>query len=206
MDSAVRRVDSGQCLWLLIFSAVITVLITRAYLAATGYPQVGGGTLHVAHALWGGLLLLAAVVAALMLDGGAARRWASIAGGVGYGLFIDEVGKLLTRNNDYFFRPAAGIIYASFALLVLLAARIRSIPEPTQDRARAAQLIAAGLADGLTQPQREQASRLIGDDPDARTQALSALLEHVPVREEHRWVRRSRAWLAALGHWMTRAP
>src|SRR3954469_12943764 len=192
MNSAVRRVDGAQCLWLLIFSAVITVLITRAYLAATGYPQVGGGTLHVAHALWGGLLLLAAVVAALMLDGGAARRRASIAGGRGYGLFIEEVDRLHTRDNDYFFRPAAGIMYASFALLVLLAARLRSGPDPARDQARAAQLIASGLVEGLTQRQRDEASRLIGSGTDARARALTDLLEEVPRREEPRWVGRCR--------------
>src|SRR4051794_6567037 len=205
MDSAVRRVDGVQCLWLLIFSAVITVLITRAYLAATGYPQVGGGTLHVAHALWGGLLLLGAVVAALMLDGGAARRWASIAGGVGYGLFIDEVGKLLTRDNDYFFRPAAGIMYASFAVLVLVAARLRSDPDPTQDQARAAQLIASGLAGGLTERQCAEAGRLIGDVTDARTRALTELLEGTPRREEPRWLRLCRSSLTEAGSWLSRA-
>ena len=31
--------------------AIATILITRLYLELTGYPQVGGGDLHIAHAL-----------------------------------------------------------------------------------------------------------------------------------------------------------
>ena len=42
---------------------MVAVVGTRWYLQATGYPQVGGGELHIAHMLWGGFLL---VVAALL--------------------------------------------------------------------------------------------------------------------------------------------
>jgi len=34
-----------------VVASVVTVLLTRAFLAATGYPQIGGGGLHVAHVL-----------------------------------------------------------------------------------------------------------------------------------------------------------
>ena len=39
-----------------IIIAIATILITRLYLQLTGYPQVGGGDLHIAHALYGGAL------------------------------------------------------------------------------------------------------------------------------------------------------
>ncbi len=45
-------------------AAVVTVMVTRALLAATGYPQLGGAGLHVAHVLWGGLLMAVAFVRA----------------------------------------------------------------------------------------------------------------------------------------------
>ncbi len=38
-----------------------TVIATRVYLELTGYPQLGNSVLHIAHALWGGLLLIIAV-------------------------------------------------------------------------------------------------------------------------------------------------
>ena len=38
----------------------MAVLVTRLYLTLTGFPKVGGGGLHLAHLLWGGLLMLAA--------------------------------------------------------------------------------------------------------------------------------------------------
>jgi hypothetical protein len=112
-----RSFDLHQHLTTLLVCAVATVLFTRALLAATGYPQVGGSSLHIAHVLWGGLLLLAALISALAFLGPAVLRLAAVVGGVGFGLFIDEVGKFVTKDVNYFYRPAISIIYVSFVLL-----------------------------------------------------------------------------------------
>ena len=47
------------------------------------------------------------------------------------GLFIDEVGKFITESNDYFFAPAAPIIYGAVLLLVLVWLRARRDDRPT---------------------------------------------------------------------------
>lgn len=99
--------------------AVSTVVVTRVYLAATGYPQIGGGPLHIAHLLWGGLLLLVAFSLLLAFQNPERKIWSATIAGVGFGLFIDEIGKFVTTDNDYFFEPAIAMIYVAFVLLYL---------------------------------------------------------------------------------------
>lgn len=67
----VRRDRGSRYLLFMIVSFAVTVAAVRLYLDAAGYPKVGGGGLHVAHMLWGGLLL---VVAALVTAAGASSR------------------------------------------------------------------------------------------------------------------------------------
>src|SRR5258705_4765691 len=92
----VKSADGPGYLQLLVLSGIATVLTTRTYLAIAGYPRIGTGTLHIAHVLWGGLLMLAGLASALLFVGTAARICAALLGGVGLGLFVDEVGKFVT--------------------------------------------------------------------------------------------------------------
>lgn len=120
----VKRLGAEQYVLLTLFSFALSVSGTRLFLALTGYPQLGGGDLHIAHALWGGLLLYIAALLPLIF----ANRWVYTAGavltGLGVGLFIDEVGKFITQTNDYFYPLAAPIVYAFFLLTTLLYTRI----------------------------------------------------------------------------------
>jgi hypothetical protein len=100
--------------------AVAGVLGNRFFLVLTGYPQLGNGTLHVSHAIWGGLMMMLALVAAASLIAPAARGFVAFLGGAGFGWFVDELGKFITRDVNYFFRPTLALIYVVFVCMYLL--------------------------------------------------------------------------------------
>lgn len=118
--SAVRRDRAEDYLLTSLVAFGATVIFTRVFLQLTGFPQIGNSVLHIAHALWGGLLLFVAVLLPLVL----ANRWAikasALLSGIGIGLFIDEVGKFITQTNDYFFPPALSLIYGFIVLNVIV--------------------------------------------------------------------------------------
>jgi hypothetical protein len=145
--SAVRRDQAENYLLTSLVAFGVTVIITRVFLQLTGYPQIGDSVLHIAHALWGGLLLFIAVLIPLAL----ANRWAiqvsALLGGIGIGLFIDEVGKFITQTNDYFYPPALSLIYGFFLLSILVYLYFR---RSRQENPRAAMYhVLEGLQDAL---------------------------------------------------------
>ncbi len=120
INRPVRREHADSYLLMSLLAFAVTVIGVREFLQLTGFPQIGNSVLHIAHALWGGLLLFIAVVLPLAF----ANRWAigasALLSGAGIGLFIDEVGKFITQTNDYFFPPALSIIYAFFLLTAVV--------------------------------------------------------------------------------------
>ncbi len=117
----VPNVDAERNVERFVVSGAAALLGLRIYLQATGYPQVGGDGFHIAHMLWGGLLLTTALLMSVNFLGREVRGFAVIAGGAGFGIFIDELGKFITSDNNYFFKPAVPLIYAVFVLLYLSA-------------------------------------------------------------------------------------
>src|SRR2546426_5358622 len=115
----IRNLDAGKLLESFLVSAVAAFLGVRFFLGVTGDPRLGGGGLHIAHMLWGGGLMVAALLVLLGYLGQRVRRTAAVVAGIGFGLFIDELGKFITSDNNYFFRPAIALIYVIFVLLFL---------------------------------------------------------------------------------------
>lgn len=125
----VRRRGSERYLQITILSFAGSVSLTRLILELTGYPQLGNQVYHIAHVLYGGVLLFIAGLLPQIFANRWVYTWNSILTGVGVGLFIDEVGKFITQNNDYFFPAAAPIIYAFFLVTVLLYVRVSGEPK-----------------------------------------------------------------------------
>lgn len=121
----IQRESAGYYLLLTLVSFAVSVTLIRLFLSLTNYPQLSNGTLHIAHVLWGGLLLYIAALLLLMFSNREIYKIAAILTGSGVGLFIDEVGKFITQQNDYFYPIAAAIIYAFFLLTLLLLVNIR---------------------------------------------------------------------------------
>lgn len=164
----IRDFAAGDYLDLFVVTAVATVLLIRLFLQLTGFPQLGGDTLHIAHMLWGGLGMAIAIIILLSFVGRIGHKLAAVVGGAGFGAFVDEVGKFVTQDNDYFFQPALSIIYIVFVLTYVAIRRIhygrrRTHMEYLVNALQEAQQVATG---DLDPDEREQALRYLGQcDP-----------------------------------------
>jgi hypothetical protein len=209
----VKRRNAQDYLLISVVSFAGSVVITRLFLGLTGYPQLGGGDLHIAHVLWGGLLLFAAAVLPLIF----ANRWVYVLSaalnGLGVGLFIDEVGKFITQNNDYFSPVAAPIIYAFFLITVLLYLQVRRPPSqnPRAELYRVFEMLQDLLDHDLDEQERDELEarlRLVaerGNSPDLarlatalRDVLVSGTLYLAPVTPAiwEIWLNRARAFEA----------
>lgn len=216
----VRREGAEQYLFVLLVSFALTVIVTRWFLEMTGFPRIGGGELHIAHALWGGALLFAAAIGPILLAGRFVYLASAAVAGIGIGLFIDEVGKFITANNDYFYPAAAPIIYATFLLAVLVWLRSKGSrdPDPRAQLLTAMQLLEESVEGDLQRGElellRSRLASAAAKAPESEQRRLAAELlafveaEEVRIAPDRRsrvdalraaWRERADRWLGARG-------
>jgi len=123
--SLIQRYRASDYLLITLLSFGFSVGATRLFLEITGFPQLGSGSLHIAHVLWGGLFLFAASLLPIIYINEWIVALSALLSGFGVGLFIDEVGKFITQTNDYFYPSAAPLVYALFLLTVFVFAQVK---------------------------------------------------------------------------------
>ena len=184
-----RNLWASNLLENFLIMAVAAILGIRLGLHLTGYPQLGGGGLHIAHMLWGGLGMLVAIILMLEFSNRTAREWAAIIGGIGFGTFIDELGKFITSDNNYFYQPSIAVIYVIFISLFLSIRWINhsSLLSQSESMANATEIIQEGIhAGGLDDGERLVALELLKSSNTGLAGDLRCILEKFTTLPMHR--------------------
>ena len=181
-----RDLAAGRYLDLFIVGGVSAVLAIRFFLRITGYPTVGGARFHIAHMLWGGLLMAIALLLCLSFLGNRTRLWGALIGGVGFGTFIDEIGKFITHDNNYFFQPSISLIYVTF-VLIYLAFRdlnLRRVISREEYLVNALNDFEEAIINDLQPEERDRARRYLAaiSSEDEVTLGLGTLINHASVQ------------------------
>jgi hypothetical protein len=197
-----RDLVAGRYLDLFIVGGVSAVLAIRFILRITGYPSLGGARFHIAHMLWGGLLMAAALLICLSFLGNRTRLLAALLGGVGFGTFIDEIGKFITRDNNYFYQPSIALIYIMFVLIYLAFRDLQMRSEISREEylVNAINDLEEAVINDLQPEERDRALRYLGAiaEKDDLTLRLAALIEEASVQPHpDGWLRRIRGYVVA---------
>ncbi len=184
----VRSLEGQSLLEIFFVTAVVSVLAIRFFLALTGYPRLSPGSLHIAHVLLGGVFMMLALFVSLGYVNKSAYYAAAVMGGFGFGAFIDELGKFITMDNNYFYRPTPALIYITFVLLYLGIKEIIQRPLSTSQEklVNALELAKEVILEDLDHRERRKALDLLKEcsASDPVTKALRSLLystESIPA-------------------------
>jgi hypothetical protein len=197
-----RDLVAARYLDLFVVGGVSAVLAIRFILRITGYPSLGGARFHIAHMLWGGLLMAAALLICLSFLGNRTRLLAALLGGVGFGTFIDEIGKFITRDNNYFYQPSIALIYIMFVLIYFAFRDLQMRRGISREEylVNAINDLEEAVINDLQPEERDRALRYLGAiaEKDDLTLRLAALIEEASVQPHpHGWLRRSRRYVVA---------
>src|SRR3954453_13136130 len=144
------------------------------------------------------------------------RTFIAFIGGCGFGWFIDELGKFITRDVNYFFKPTIALIYFVFIAMYLVFRGIQR-RQYTSDEAvlNGLEAIKAAAIGELSEPRRQSAMALLDQTSAdnaiaAQVHALLADESGLPDPRPNRFERaggRIRDWYLqrATKRWFTRA-
>jgi hypothetical protein len=157
--------------------------------------------------------MLLAIGLLLTFLGRPVLRAAAIVGGVGFGFFIDELGKFVTEDNNYFYRPAAALIYLVFVGLFLLSRSLQRHggvrPSAQANLLNAVELLGDAARDRLDESERQRALALLqnADPAGPLTAPLRSLFGNLDVQPAaapgtaRRVVEQARSAWARLAAW-----
>jgi len=206
-----RSYKLGPQLDTFLVCAATAVVLNRVVLIILGYPQVGSrqpGGIHISHSIYGGIMMLIAIFAAISFLAPSARWFLAILGGLGFGWYVDELGKYVS-NAGYLFEPALALIYVTFVVLFLVARSLASRAYGPDDAiANAFESLKSAGVGALDADQRRAALRRFdAAAPEGEFAAnVRALLSNAPAsppRTPSRWERfqtRTRARYVAWSH------
>jgi hypothetical protein len=184
-DLFIRNIQADVYLENFLVSAVVSVFLIRIFLSVTEYPILGRGSFHIAHMLWGGFFMLAALFILLSFLSQRAAHVAAVLGGIGFGAFIDELGKFVTSDNNYFFQPTIALIYIIFVLIFLISRFIPRYQEISQREylVNAIEMIKESAIDDFDVEEERRAEEYLRkcDPNNPIVQALSTLVINLEV-------------------------
>lgn len=184
-DLFIRNIQADVYLENFLVSAIVSVFLIRIFLAVTDYPMLGGGSYHIAHMLWGGFFMVAALIILFSFLSQRAAYVASVLGGIGFGAFIDELGKFVTSDNNYFFQPTIALIYIIFVLLFLISRFIPRYQEISQREylVNAIEMIKESAIDDFDIEEERRAEEYLSkcDQNNPIVRALTKLLANMEV-------------------------
>jgi hypothetical protein len=202
-----RTTKLSHNLDLFLACGVAGVLGNRFFLVLTGYPQVGNGTLHISHAIWGGLMMAVAIGAALSYIAPGVRTFVAIVGGAGLGWFVDELGKFITKDVNYFFRPTLALIYSVFVAGYLMSrVVVRRKFDADEGLLNGLEAVKAAVIGRLDEHTRREALALLDETcPDeglaAKVRDILQAATTLPARPPGRLTRVLRRLSSTYGRW-----
>jgi hypothetical protein len=211
-DLLIRNIEATAYRENFLVSAIVSVFVIRLYLRLTHYPTIGAGEFHIAHLLFGGFFMMLSLLILLSFLNEKAATVSSVVGGIGFGAFIDELGKFITADNNYFYQPTIALIYIIFVLLYLISRFIPRYQPYTQREylVNAIEMIKESAVNDFDEEEERRAEEYLSkcDPKNPIVKALKRLLTQLEVEANpppgiltkvRRWFRKQYSVIAQSG-------